>query len=266
MKIPVIRGLIDRRMLVNWRVEPDVLRRVLPEPFRPKLTADGRWGVAGICLIRLRHVRPRGLPAALGVTSENAAHRVAVCWTDAATGAERQGVYIPRRDTSSRLNALAGGRVFPGVHHHATFDVDETPEHLSVAMRSDDGVTHLSVRAAVADALPAGSAFGSLAEASAFFEGGSLGYSPGMRPGAYDGLELKTFAWSVTPLRVEEATSSLLRRPAPLPGQLRPLRLRPADARRRPRMARPRLGGRRGRRRRVCSRLRRDVAAPPLAA
>jgi hypothetical protein len=37
MQIPVIRGLIDRRILVNFRVDPDVLTRLLPIPFRPKL-------------------------------------------------------------------------------------------------------------------------------------------------------------------------------------------------------------------------------------
>ena len=37
MKIPVMRGVIDRRILVNYRVNPDVLRKVLPRPFQPKL-------------------------------------------------------------------------------------------------------------------------------------------------------------------------------------------------------------------------------------
>ena len=56
MHIPVIRGLIDRRILVNFQVMPEVLSAILPLPFRPKLV-DG-MGVAGICLIRLKHIRP----------------------------------------------------------------------------------------------------------------------------------------------------------------------------------------------------------------
>ena len=68
MRIPVIRGVIERRILVNYRVDPDVLARVLPEPFRPKLF--GGVGMAGICLIRLKHVRPRVLPAWSGISSE----------------------------------------------------------------------------------------------------------------------------------------------------------------------------------------------------
>ena len=53
----------------------------------------------------------------------------------------REGVYILRRDTSSWLNAFAGGRVFPGVHHHAQFQVRETESHFEVEVESDDGET-----------------------------------------------------------------------------------------------------------------------------
>src|SRR5437762_1679839 len=134
MKIPVIRGVIDRRILVNYRVDPDVLAPLLPAPFRPKVYRGS--ALVGICLIRLRAVRPRLLPAWLGISSENAAHRAAVAWDD---GEAREGVYIWRRDTSSRLNALAGGRLFPGVHRHARFEVAEAGDGYSVALRSDDG-------------------------------------------------------------------------------------------------------------------------------
>ncbi len=110
MRIPVLKGTIKRRFLINYRVEPETMQRLLPTPFRPKLQQD--FAIAGICLIRLEQIRPAGLPAALGRTSENAAHRVAVEWT-AAAGETREGVFIPRRDTDSRLNSWAGGRIFP---------------------------------------------------------------------------------------------------------------------------------------------------------
>lgn len=37
MNFPEIRGLIRRRILVNFRAKPEVVRRVLPGPFEPKL-------------------------------------------------------------------------------------------------------------------------------------------------------------------------------------------------------------------------------------
>ena len=204
MKIPVLRGVIDRRILVNYRVEQSVLSRLLPAPFRPKV-AHG-FGIVGICLIRLKNIRPRFFPSWLGITTENAAHRTAVEWDD--NGTVREGVYIRRRDTNSWLNALAGGRLFPGLHHHARFDVDETADRYSVALRSDDEVTSMSVRGRRADKLPQSSVFGSLEEASAFFQAGSLGYSATADPARFQGMELRSFSWSVEPLEVEEVRSS----------------------------------------------------------
>ena len=213
MKLPIIRGIIDRRILVNYRVDPDVLARLLPAPFRPKLHRG--YGLVGICLIRLREVRPRWLPAWMGLTSENAAHRTAVEWDEA--GVTREGVYIRRRDTSSRLNALAGGRIFPGVHSHARFTVRESDRHFEVALRSDDGATALEVVGDVAEGLPASSIFPSLDAASAFFEAGSLGYSATAEPGRYQGLELRCEGWRIEPLRVERVRSNFFDDPSLFP-------------------------------------------------
>src|SRR6266576_2992820 len=120
MRIPVIKGTIKRRLLVNFRADPAVVQRTLPKPFRPKLHKG--TSLVGVCLIRLEQIRPAGLPGALGLSSENAAHRIAVEWEDAA-GVQREGVFIPRRDTGSFLSRLGGGRVFPGEHHAARFSI-----------------------------------------------------------------------------------------------------------------------------------------------
>lgn len=64
------------------RVDAAVLARLLPPPFRPQLV-DG-MGVAGSCLIRLAQLRPRFAPSFVGLTSENAAHRVASSGTQEA--------------------------------------------------------------------------------------------------------------------------------------------------------------------------------------
>jgi len=195
--------MIDRRILVNFRVEADVLARILPPPFHPQLV-DG-MGMAGICLIRLQGIRPRWLPAFLGIGSENAAHRIAVEWDD--HGVARAGVYIPRRDSSSLLNRLAGGRLFPGVHHYSRFKVRETADEYRVEMSNADG-TRVSVEARIASGLPDDSVFGSLSQASEFFARGSLGYSTTTRPGRYDGLELHTLSWDVKPLAIRRVESS----------------------------------------------------------
>lgn len=210
MRIPAIRGVIERRVLVNFRVDPEALARTLPDGFEP-LLVDGH-GVAGICLIRLARIRPAALPAACGLSSENAAHRIAVRLADG-----REGVYIPRRDTDSRLSAALGGRVFPGVHHHASFTCDESEDRVDVRMRSDDGVTRVEVAGRVAANLGGTSVFPDVRAASAFFENGSVGWSDTADAGRYDTLELRTDTWSVTPLNVEHVRSSWFEDPDRFP-------------------------------------------------
>jgi hypothetical protein len=204
VKIPIVRGVIDRRILVNYHVDPGVLAPLLPAPFRPKVTHG--VGMVGICLIRLKKVGPTFLPRWLGISSENAAHRTAVEWDD--NGVVREGVYVRRRDTNSWLNSLAGGRLFPGIHHHARFAVKESANSFAAALRSDDGVTSMSVRARRAAQLPASSVFHSLEESSAFFQAGSFGYSATPDPSRFQGLELRCRNWRVEPLEVEEVRSS----------------------------------------------------------
>jgi len=213
MRFPALRGVIDRRILVNYRVDPDVLAAILPAPFRPKLVEGS--GIAGICLIRLAHLRPRGLPAILGLTSENAAHRIAVEWEE--QGQRREGVYIPRRDSASRLNTWLGGRIVPGFHQHARFRVAEQADHLYVALDSDDRQTHVVVEGDVAEALPPTSVFKSVAEASAFFEGGSVDYSPARSGDSVQGIRLQAFTWQVVPLAIRQVESSFFEDPQQFP-------------------------------------------------
>jgi hypothetical protein len=159
-RLPVLQGQIRRRILVNFRVDAEALQRRLPHGFRPKLLGDD--GVAGICLIRLESMRPRFAPRRIGVASENAAHRAAVFWTDP-EGHESEGVYIWRRDTGSIWNHLAGGRVFPGRHRLAGFEVQDDGDFIDLRMRSADGHVDLGLIARSATSLPVTSRFRSCA-------------------------------------------------------------------------------------------------------
>ena len=163
--------------------------------------------MVGICLIRLEQLRPRMLPEAVGLSSENAAHRIAVLWDDE-QGVTHEGVFIPRRDTNSPVNYLLGGRLFPGEHHRADFDVRDTDVELSVSMKSLDGTVEVRVEGCRCDELPPSSIFPDLAASSAFFEGGSVGYSLTHDAGRLDGLRLATSDWRVEPLRIGSVYSS----------------------------------------------------------
>ena len=213
LHLPAMRGVIERRILVNFRCDPDAVAKLLPAPFRPKLVRG--FAMAGICLIRLGDVRPGFMPAAVGLTSENAAHRIAVEWNEA--GKVCEGVFIPRRDTSSWINQLGGGRLFPGEHHRATFTVLETASRFKLELRAADGAMFVRVAARVADALPESSVFRDMDEASQFFLGGALGWSARAKAGEFDGLELRCDAWQMEPLAVERVESSFFGDPSLFP-------------------------------------------------
>ncbi|SRR5258708_5723960 len=201
MRIPTITGIIDRRILINFTVDPEIIQQIIPLPFTPKLY-KGK-AIVGICLIRLKEIRPKGLPGVVGISSENGAHRIAIEWKE--KGAMQEGVFVPRRDSSSLFNSLVGGRLFPGRHFHAKFNVKEGNGHYHIAFKSSDG-TSISIDADRTDQLNANSIFQNLDNASHFFEGGAIGYSP--NGDRYEGLQLKTFNWKVEPLDVKAVHSS----------------------------------------------------------
>jgi hypothetical protein len=106
------------------------------------------------------------------------------------------------------MNHLAGGRLFPGEHHRAHFTVREGSDNIDLTMQSDDHKVSVKVCGKLGGRLPSSSCFSSLAEASAFFEPGAVGYSVTSDAGRLDGIELRTYGWRVEPLQVEEVYSS----------------------------------------------------------
>lgn len=201
MKIPKIHGIIERRILVNYIAKPEFVEKILPKPFRPKLYKAK--AIVGICLIRLKNIKPKGLPNFIGVKSENGAHRIAVEWEE--DGQTKEGVFIPRRDTSLKLNALVGGKIFPGKHYFAKFNVKEENDHFHLDFLSSDN-TSIEIDAIRTDKLNEKSLFETIENVSDFFEKGSVGYSPNGKN--FDGLKLEAYKWEVTPLKVEKVKSS----------------------------------------------------------
>jgi hypothetical protein len=201
MKLPTIHGYIDRRILVNFTADPEVVGKIIPQPFRPKVY-KGK-AIVGICLIRLKNIKPKGMPDFIGVSSENGAHRIAVEWDD--QGETREGVYIPRRDTSLRLNTVLGGRLFPGKHFLAKFNVKESEGNYHIDFTSSDN-TSISIDAKESGLFDPQSIFETLENVSGFFEKGGVGYSP--NKDKYEGLKLQTYHWRLHPLEVQSVHSS----------------------------------------------------------
>jgi hypothetical protein len=202
MRTPRLMSQVERRLLINYRTDPEITARLVPAPMRPQVVNG--WAVSGICLIRLGRTRPAFMPVPLGPGSENAAHRIAVEW-DTPDGVA-YGVYIPRRDTGSRINALAGGRVFPGRHHLSRFEVHEDTAELRIRFADPADATSADVHVRTAAALSGSRLFRDLGQASEFFRRGSAGYSVTPDPARLDGVELYAQAWPAVTSGVPEET------------------------------------------------------------
>ncbi len=196
-----LQSTIERRLLINYRLDPGVARAMVPPGLSPHLVNG--YAVAGVCLIRLGSLRPAGMPAQLGWRGENAAHRIAVEWED--DDGVHAGVYIPERHSGSWIPVALGGRLVPGAHRHARFVVQETPDRTRVQMTS----ATTRVAADVETTRDWSSQlFPTLLDASEFFRNGSVGWSPHRHGSSLEGLRLETANWRVNPGRARSVASS----------------------------------------------------------
>ena len=130
------------------------------------------------------------------------------------------GILLPdtakEKPRQGKVLSLGDGKLLDD-GKRAAFQVKEENDHYRIALDSDDGKTHLLVDGHLAQEVPAKSIFGSLKEASDFFERGALGYSVTAKPGQFDGLELHSFNWQVEPLAVDKVESSFFEDAARFP-------------------------------------------------
>lgn len=205
--LPVLEGVIARRVLLNFRAEPDAVRRLVPAPL--EIVEVNGAAVVGICLIRLEQLRPKGLPHEIGMASENMAHRVAIRFPT--ENGMKDGVFIWRRETDLSLLTFLGGRLFPGVHHAAKFHVAQDAGSLEMEVQTKRGEADVWFRAKIAPAWKPTGTFATLAEASRFFERGDCGFSCALREGTLEGIQLRTLRWEMKPLEVEAVRSAFFK-------------------------------------------------------
>lgn len=181
-----IVGTIRRRLLVNAWADPDEVESHLPTGLRPHVGSTGGV-IVGCCMIEIADIRPWPLPAAAGVDVRAAAHRISV--DVGPESAPRTAVYVPGRNTDSKLTIAAGGRVFPGVHKSARVSVkDETDElSWSISNYSNGGSAFdITTTADLSNAAPASS------EVAEIVIGTTLGLSPGHRTTTLEAVQMVT--------------------------------------------------------------------------
>jgi hypothetical protein len=196
-----LRGPIGCRLVVLYRVAPDALVPLMPEGMR--VDPYKGYAVAGLCYTH--RVRGEGPwwsnPPSQG--GDMLSLRI-LAELDTTSG-PRPALWIPRRETSSRLSARFAGALLRGEHHSCRAELEQGDSTLELRVHAGD-VEELYLRAELAGGLE-GSLFAHPREAEQV-----LGESRLVRPkspidalaGESDDLGLGTGQVSAEPLLVRE--------------------------------------------------------------
>jgi len=118
---PGVRGVVERRMLVNYRVDLGKLDTALPGPFRGREVGETRKGIGTVCLTKVEKARPKFAPERAGLSVRSVTHRVPA----EIEGEGRFCAYVPLRGVSSRLCASVGSHALPAEIRCAEFRTEE---------------------------------------------------------------------------------------------------------------------------------------------
>jgi len=211
--LPVLEGIIARRILLNFRVDPDIVQPLIPPPLEVEHYSG--FAIVGVCLIRLEQLRPKGMPSVLGVSSENMAHRIAIRYPG--EDGMKPGVFIWRRETDQKMVELFGGRLFPGVHGGAKFVVGDAPDRLQMSVTTPGKEADVTFAARRRRGWQSGSVFASVNQASEFFQKGDCGFSCSLQGDRVEGLRLKMLRWEMEPLDIKAQHCSFYNNPSRFP-------------------------------------------------
>lgn len=211
MRAPALRGRIDRRISVFYRLDPTAARGLLPQGLRPRLFRG--WALGGVCMLRLARMRPRLLPIPVGLASELAWHRVAVEWDEG--GRTLHGHYLLRSETDSRLAPIPGARLVPSPDDCTRIEVRANEEELVGRVESGDGSTDIELVASVAP-WAEGTLFKSANAAREAIASGHVVWD-GEAEGTLEGVELRSTGGSSQGLQVRRLRSQWFEDPERFP-------------------------------------------------
>ena len=160
-----VEAFFERSLVLTFAAPAAEVQALLPAP----LLADtfGEWAFLAVAVVQTRALRPKGFPAFLGQDFSLVGYRAFVRYVTPA-GKRLRGLYILRSETDRRRMALLGN-VF--THYgYATIDLhlaDVRAGGLAATSRRGDFAIQVAAPGE-AVALPAGSPFGSWAEARRF--------------------------------------------------------------------------------------------------
>ena len=176
-----VRGRIRRCWLFTWRTPEETVRSLVPAPLVPETHRGFAFWNVVVC--EISGMRPRALPASLGIGYWHAAYRLHVR-ARVAHGREVEGLHFIRSDCDRSIVAALGNVLTDFHFHTARIAVRETAGAVDGRIEVADASARFRIDRRAAPQLSAGSPFASVAEAAAF-----LKYKPcGLSPAGRDGL------------------------------------------------------------------------------
>ncbi|HZH98117.1 MAG TPA: DUF2071 domain-containing protein [Fimbriimonadaceae bacterium] len=199
-----MRGRIERCWLFCFRVEPDRVRGLVPEPL--ELVTRGGWAFYNVVVSELSHMRPWFLPRFLGMSYTHVAYRLMVRWQAV------EGLYFLRSDVDSSLVAKAGNLLTDFRMHVARVRIGSTPTSIRVEA---PGAALEATIFPQGPQLAAGSPFQSIREAEQF-----LKYKPAALVRSANGVDVLRIGrneqdWKSRLARVENGRFEFLGEPCP---------------------------------------------------
>lgn len=198
-----IYGRLERCWLFTFQTSPTAARRSLPAVLEPIIhNGFAFWNVV---ITRLRSMRPRPLPARMGVSYWHAAYRLYVRFHPPAAS-PIDGLYFVRSDCDSRLICAAGNVLTDFRLSFTPIGCQERHGQVELSIHTPQAPARVLLERRPPVALPAHSAFSSLAEAKAFlqYEPFGIGVSPAGEVNVVPVLRDEK-AWRIKLLRVKAA-------------------------------------------------------------
>jgi|SRR6476661_1853058 len=160
-----VDAFFEHSLVLTFAAPRAEVQALLPAPLVADTFHDD-WAFLAVALVQTRHLRPHGLPAALGQDFYLIGYRVFVRYP-APNGKRLRGLYILRSETDRRRMAVLGNVFTHYRYHHV--DIAQQQSNGSLTISSQKADLRVLLAPPSADvALPAHSPFSTWAEAKRF--------------------------------------------------------------------------------------------------
>lgn len=198
-------GVLENTVLLNFRTDAEVLRRLLPSPFEPRLV-DG-YGMVGILLFTMKDLTCETTMGFPSPPSDHVLYRIAVSWKQG--GRTFHGMYLLRHEVNTRLPVRQRRRgLFPVVGIPVRWHKVSDSGSIEWTLKSKTK-TKLHIKAKLSSCFSGGSVFGSLEEASDFFATERAAIAPRFQKSIFSNTHFLPLKWPVQPLFVNHLTTDV---------------------------------------------------------